>query len=215
VDSSSGGPHVVIGGATSTPHPTSEFIPAGGRGGSFSRGNLDLHPANIVFSGGGGGSGSNSYSGHVTPVVSVPGTPTHRQPSLTRHLTGLAASSAVFGSRAQHGGDEDMHRWMQRQQEYTRKSGGGIGGGGGLTGGISYPVVGQSLHYYPSMGQDSWTCTGISELSQDDESLNIQRVAMAHPGIQLADAQVFSHELLLHFSTRLLVSTFNQAHYFT
>lgn len=93
-------------------------------------------------------------------TASAPSTPVRQ--SLTRHLTGLDKRE-----------DEDMYRWMQRQQEFTR---------------TSHHATG--MQYYPSVGQESWTNTGISDLSQDD-SLNTQRVAaMARPAFQLADAQV-------------------------
>ena len=60
---------------------------------------------------------------------------------------------------------------MQRQQEYTRL--------------CNHP----NLHYYPSVGHDSFINAGLSEYSQDD-SISMQQVAMAHSLLQLADAQV-------------------------
>ena len=106
----------------------------------------------------------NSITGSISEQflsMSVPSTPQHQ--SLTRQLTELDKRD-----------QEDMNRWMQRQQEFTQNNLGNH----------------QSMHYYPSVGQDSWTNTGISDLSQDD-SLSTQRVAaMARPAFQLADAQV-------------------------
>ena len=60
---------------------------------------------------------------------------------------------------------------MQRQQEYTRL--------------CNHP----NLHYYPSVGHESFINAGLSEYSQDD-SISMQQVAMAHSLLQLADAQV-------------------------
>ena len=68
------------------------------------------------------------------------------------------------------------------------------------------------MHYYPSIGQDSWTNTGISDLSQDD-SLSTQRVAaMARPAFQLADAQVqdlLSLKIKFMFRLRPKLETIN------
>ena len=46
-----------------------------------------------------------------------------------------------------------------------------------------------SLHYYPSVGHDSFINTGLSEHSQDD-SISMQKMALGHSFLQLADAQV-------------------------
>ena len=48
-----------------------------------------------------------------------------------------------------------------------------------------------SLHYYPSVGHDSFITTGLSEHSQDD-SISMQKLALGHSFLQLADAQVFN-----------------------
>ena len=87
-----------------------------------------------------------------------PGTPL--KPSLTKQLSELDKRE-----------DEDLYRWMQRQQEYTRL--------------CSHP----SMHYYPSVGHDSFLNTGVSEHSQDD-NISMQKLALGHSFLQLADAQV-------------------------
>lgn len=143
---------------------SSQFFPAASGGGSATcpvvppasaPPNMRKNVSHMTLS-----SASTSNSSEHMHTASAPSTPVRQ--SLTRHLTGLDKRE-----------DEDMYRWMQRQQEFTRIS--------------HHPT---SLQYYPSIGQESWTNTGISDLSQDD-SLNTQRVAaMARPAFQLADAQV-------------------------
>ncbi len=68
--------------------------------------------------------------------------------------------------------DEDLYRWMQRQQEYTRL--------------CNQPT----LQYYPSVGHDSFINTGLSEHGSQDDSISMQRLAVAH-SLQLADAQAW------------------------
>lgn len=112
---------------------------------------LQRNESNVSFA-----SGSNYSSSDHIQGASIPGTPLRQ--SLTRHLSELEKRE-----------DEDLYRWMQRQQEFFNQS---------------------NLQYYPSMGADSLLHAGVSEYSQDD-SLSIQRLAaMAHPAFQLADAQV-------------------------
>lgn len=94
-------------------------------------------------------------------VLSASAPSTPLRQSLTRHLNGLEKCES-----------EEMQRWMQRQQESTR---------------ASHPPF---LHYYPSMGQESWANTGVSDLSQDDSMSTMRVAAMAQPAFQLADAQV-------------------------
>lgn len=118
------------------------------------------------------------------------------RPSLSQHLSeiGGAAStkgqSTLAGSTSAAGttrpSDSDLYRWMQRQQDFTatrllsqqRKM---VSAGFGMLRGRP-----------PSVGHDSCTLTGLSEVSQDDSDTDQRRIATAltHPTFQLADAQV-------------------------
>ena len=85
--------------------------------------------------------------------------------------TPMKPSSGRLYSGTEQRADEDLYRWMQRQQEYTKI--------------CNAPM----LQAYPSIGHDSLFNTGLSEHSQED-SVSMHRLAVAHSFLQLADAQV-------------------------
>ena len=60
-----------------------------------------------------------------------------------------------------------------------------------------------SLHYYPSVGHDSFINTGLSEYSQDD-SISMQKLALGQSFLQLADAQVLKLWILFELCATIM-----------
>jgi len=118
------------------------------------------------------------------------------RPSLSQHLSEIGGTipskgNAILASSSSGTGitrpsDSDLYRWMQRQQDFTatrlmsqqRK--------------IATMGIGLLRGRPSSIGHDSWTLTGASEVSQEDSDTEQRRYATAltHPTFQLADAQV-------------------------
>ena len=113
---------------------------------------LQRNDSNVSFT------SASASSIELGPVPSVPGTPIR---------TSLPKPPSDFGQRQ----DEDLYRWMARQQEYTKSA------------------MLPRLRYCPSIGQDSMFNPQPSEISIDDTQEFLRKYTLTQSPLQLADAQ--------------------------